>query len=92
MYSRNELNQNILLSYHNTHGKKSRIHQKTYFLAKKRVVVHQCTVTRLRFWNLLPPKETTEKSILQIPDSVTTEAMLYSYVRKHRRSWLRGSL
>ena len=91
MHSANELDRDIPMSYHNTHGKKSRIHEKTYFLARNRTAVNQCTVSRLRLLKFLPPRETSEEKVLQIPDSITTEAELFTYVKQHRRHWLRGS-
>lgn len=90
MSSENELLQDIQLNYWNVHGKNCRIHNRTYYLAKKRVVVYHSTCTKLRFFKFLPPKEMETKAYLKIPESITTEEELIRYVKKKESHWLRG--
>lgn len=89
MQIRDELSQDMLLSCHNIHGRKTRIHEKTEYLAKKRLVVYSSRWTTLRLWGLLPPKTGSTRDCLKIPEEITSEQELIRYVKQHRRGWLR---
>ena len=92
MYTEQELSHDFMLSYHNAHGisrgREVRIHEKTVFRARKRVVecCRQCT--RQRFLRFLPLKNTETREYLPIPEEITTEEALYRYVRQKKPGWL----
>ena len=92
MRAENELTRNIMMHYHNVYGKTGgrevRIHEKTTFLARKRVVVHSHQRTQQRWLPFLPLKNTETKEYLQIPDWITTEEQLWEYVEKKKPFWL----
>lgn len=92
MDKENELNRDILMHYHNVQGKTNgrtvRIHEKTTFLARERVVVHSRARTQQRFLPFLPLKHTETKEYLKIPLRVTTEAQLWDYVAQKQPFWL----
>ncbi len=92
MDSQTELTQNILLHYHNVHGRcgkrQVRIHDKTTFLAGKRVVEHSHRITRERLLRFLPLKHTETKEYLKIPNCITTEDQLRDYVESRKPDWM----
>lgn len=92
MNSQTELTHNILLHYHNVHGhcgkRQVRIHDKTMFLAGKRVVEHSHQTTQERLLRFLPLKHTETKEYLKIPDCITTEDQLLDYVERKKPSWV----
>ena len=90
MKEEKELSRDILLDFYNVHGKKSRIHQKVTFLAKKRVVEYREQITRQRMLPFLPLKCTETRNYLKIPDSITTEDGLMEYVAEKQPHWMRS--
>ena len=90
MSGANELTRNIMMHYHNVHGKtrgrEVRIHEKTTFLARERVVVHSCQRTRQRWLPFLPLKCTQTKEYLRIPKYILTEEQLLDYVEENSRN------
>ena len=93
MHTEQELNRDIMLSYHNVHGttggREVRIHEKTVFLARKRVVERCRKHTQQRFLRFLPLKHTQTREYLHIPPHIRTEAQLLGYVAEKKPSWLR---
>ena len=91
-----DLSRNILMHHHNVHGKTGgrqvRIHEKTTFLARKRVVVHRIQRTQQRFLRFLPLKNTETNEYLQIPDNITTEEQLWDYVMRKKPFWVERAI
>lgn len=77
-----ELMKDILLSYHNVHGKNMRIHEKVRYLAKEREVVVESNSIKLRFFKWLPPKVTEHERRIPVPGEITTETQLRQFLRK----------
>lgn len=92
MGDKQELTQNILMYQHNVHGKTwgrtVRIHKKTVFWARKRMVEHTRQCTRQRFLPFLPLKHTETRESLMIPNQITREDQLWAYVAKEKPFWL----
>lgn len=92
MNGNQELTQNILMHYHNVHGKTGgrevRIHEKTTFLARKRVVVHSHQRTQQRWLPFLPLKNTETKEFLEIPSRIITEDQLWDFVAEKKPFWV----
>lgn len=88
MTGENELAQDIMMHYHNIHGKNVRIHKRVTFLAHKRVVEYRSDRAQKRFLPFLPLKYTETREYMKIPKSITTEDQLFAYVAANRSSWL----
>ncbi len=85
----NELTHDIMMGYHNVHGRKTRIHERLTFLARKRVVEHHTDCARKRALPFLPLKYTETNAYLDIPEYITTEAQLWDYVKEKKPFWMR---
>lgn len=77
-----ELTKDILLSYHNVHGKNTRIHETVKFYANERVVVKESNCIKLRFFKWLPPKVTEHERRIPVPGEITTETQLRQFLGK----------
>ena len=92
MTEEKNLSRNILMHHHNVYGKTGgrevRIHERTTFLARKRVVVHSIQRTQKRLLRFLPLKDTKASEYLQIPDNITTEDQLWDYVVRKKPFWV----
>ena len=76
------LTQDILLDYHNVHGKNVRIHENLEYRAKDHTLVRTGRSTRLRLGGLLPPEERESVSELPVPEEITTESQLREFARR----------
>jgi len=93
MTAEKELTDNIMLHYHNVHGRNGfgrevRIHHRTTFLARKRVVEHLTQHTEERFLPFLPLKHRENREYLEVPENITTEEQLLCYVEEKKPFWL----
>ena len=92
MRAENELTRNIMMHHHNVHGRTGgrdvRIHEKTTFLAQKRVVVHSRQRTQQRWLPFLPLKHSETREYLKIPKEIMTEDQLLAYVEEKKPGWL----
>jgi hypothetical protein len=88
MTGENELARDIMMGYHNVHGKNARIHEKVTFLARERVVQYHTDCARKRVIPFLPLKYTENNEYLKIPAHITTEDQLWDYVEKQKPFWL----
>ena len=84
-----ELTQNIQLSFHSISAKQGHFHTVTEYIASEHKVEYRTWGAKQRAFGLLPPKTTQSRSVLDIPDEITTEAALRNYVRAHKPYWLR---
>lgn len=86
-----DLSQDMMLNFKSIHGRNAHLGQSTEYLAQERIVVFKTWGSRKRLWGLLPNKRyPSTRDVLEIPDDITTEQELRRFVKKHRRSWIKG--
>ena len=73
------LSRDLLLDYHNVHGKDCRIHENLECRAQDRTLVRICRIDRQRLGGLLPTRHTEHVSERKVPPEITTEAQLREF-------------